>query len=143
MPQYSPNLRVDVPTDAPDYLHSLVRQLQTELKNISVNVKSTNTSVMVVSADVATALTGGTGTTASTVKAGLGVVTAGTAAWIDFPVGAFTSKPTITLCFVASSSDAGFGTINTKNLVVTKAGFNIPADEIMFSGSIFYVAVLN
>lgn len=140
---YVPKSRLDLPKDAPPWAVEVMTQLRNEHKAISQAMASSTGTTLIISG-ASTAVSGGGSSipvASANVKAGTQIVVAATDAWVPFPT-TFSTAPTVTLCFVAGT-DSSFGTINTQNLIVTNAGFHIPAADIMVSGNVFFIAVLN
>jgi hypothetical protein len=141
---YTPKAKFDLPNDAPKWAGDITSQIRDELLAISRTAIGKSTTVVIAGTDSTPGTNGSISSispSAGIAKAGTQIVTAGTPAWVPFPI-TFTSIPKVTLCFIAGF-DTSFGSINASALTVSTTGFSIPGAEIMVSGTIFYIAVSN
>lgn len=146
---YVPKSKFSIPSDAPEYMHSCMTQLRNELTAISRTVVGQSTTVVVAGMGSTPgtngSLSSSSGTSTSNVKSGVKFVTAATATFVPFPTvngnPVFTVVPTV-ICAV-SGVDNSFGFYNSSKLTVSTTGFIIPADEILVSGTITYLAHSN
>jgi hypothetical protein len=143
---FNPNkYKLELPSDAPKYLLELTTQLRNQALDISRAMASSTGTTLIISGTGGTtssstsSSTGGTST--SNVKSGTKFVSAGVADFVPFPT-TFTTAPSVVFCAIAGT-DGSFGLINTQNLTVATTGFSIPANDIMVSGNVFFIAHVN
>jgi hypothetical protein len=123
---------------AKDSQEALARKLNNQLDIIARTMSQGNTTIVISGG---TTVSSSSSSSSSNVKSGVQSVTAGSSAYVAFPV-SFSTTPYVTFCAI-SGSDGSFGLVNTSNLTITTSGFTIPAADIIISGTIFYMAATN